>query len=119
MLSCSLKKVIWIATGSGVGPCIPHLLTQKVPSRLIWSTRNPEKTFGKELVDEIRGVQPNATLWNTTEQGKPDLVKLAYEAYHDFGAEAVICISNKSTTFEVVHELESRGIPAFGAIWDS
>ena len=36
-----------------------------------------------------------------------------------FGAEAVICISNKKLTWQVVHGLERRGIPAFGAIWDS
>ena len=47
------------------------------------------------------------------------MVRLAYAAYRDFGAEAVICISNKKLTWQVVHGLESRGIPAYGAIWDS
>lgn len=113
------RKVIWIATGSGIGPCLPHLLSQKVPSRLVWSTRNPEKTYGHELVNEIRSVQSDAVIWDTDLLGKPNLVELAYKAYKEFGAEAVICISNKKVTWEVVYELESRGIPAFGAIWDS
>ncbi|MDB0037906.1 hypothetical protein N9F08_00940 [bacterium] len=113
------KKVIWVATGSGIGPCLPHLLANEIPSQLIWATRNPEKTYGKALVDEIRAVQPNAIFWNTDAYGKPDMVKLTYKAYKEFGAEAVICISNKKLTWNVVKGMESRGIPAYGAIWDS
>lgn len=113
------KKVIWVATGSGIGPCLPHLFSQEVPAHLIWATRNPRKTYGNDLVDEILEVQPNATIWNTDSHGKPDMVKLAYKAYVDFDAEAVICISNKKLTWQVVYGMESRGIPAYGAIWDS
>ena len=113
------KKVIWVATGSGIGPCVPHILANTVPSRLVWSTRTPHQTFGDELTKEILAVQPDAILWDTKKDGKADLVKLAFQAYKEFGAEAIICISNKKTTWKVVYELESRGIPAFGAIWDS
>ncbi|MGP3970435.1 hypothetical protein [Streptomyces sp. 6N223] len=112
-------KVIYVATGSGIGPCLPHLLACQVPSRLVWATRDPRRTYGESLVEEIRAVQPDGLIWDTTEHGKPDLVSLAYAAYRDFGAEAVICISNKKTTWRVVHGLERRGIPAYGAIWDS
>jgi ketopantoate hydroxymethyltransferase len=54
-----------------------------------------------------------------SEHGKPDMVRLALAAYAETGAEAVICISNKKLTWQVVHGLERRGIPAYGAIWDS
>jgi hypothetical protein len=47
------------------------------------------------------------------------MVRLALAAYAETGAEAVICISNKKLTWQVVHGLERRGIPAYGAIWDS
>jgi hypothetical protein len=113
------KRVIWVATGSGIGPCLPHLLAGEVPSRLVWSTRDPLKTYGTALMDEIRAAQPDAVIWDTTRSGKPDLVRLAYAAYREFAAEAVICISNKKTTWEVVEQMEIRGIPAYGAIWDS
>jgi hypothetical protein len=113
------RKVVYIATGSGIGPCLPHLLAQEVPALLVWSTRAPRQTFGDELVDEILAVQPDARIWDTAEHGKPDMVRLAIEAHRDFGAEAVICISNKKLTWQVVHGLERRGIPAYGAIWDS
>ncbi len=113
------KRVIYVATGSGIGPCLPHLLAQEVPSHLVWSTRNARKTYDDELVDEILAVEPNALIWDTDTHGRPDLVKLTYEAYKRFGAEAVICIANKKLTWQVVYGLESRGIPAYGAIWDS
>ncbi|WP_207893775.1 hypothetical protein [Tenacibaculum sp. M341] len=113
------NKVIWVATGSGIGPCLPHLLLNETPSVLIWSTRSPEKTYGEDLVNEIKKVQPNAIIWNTDEKGKPDLVKLTYKVCKEFNAEAIICISNQSLTQKVVHNMEYLGIPAYGAIWDS
>ncbi|GAB2965799.1 ferredoxin reductase domain-containing protein [Saccharothrix stipae] len=112
-------RVVWVATGSGIGPCLPHLLSRETPSRLVWSTRTPRETYGDELVDEIEAVQPDALVWDTVRDGKPDLVELALRAHREFDAEAVICISNKKTTWHVVEELEARGVPAFGAIWDS
>ncbi|MEU4445898.1 hypothetical protein AB0K14_22700 [Actinosynnema sp. NPDC050801] len=112
-------RVVWVATGSGIGPCLPHLLSRETPSRLVWSTRTPRDTYGDELVDEIEAVQPDALVWDTVRDGKPDLVELALRAHREFDAEAVICISNKKTTWHVVEELEARGVPAFGAIWDS
>ena len=112
-------KVVWITTGSGIAPCLPHLLNDPTPAQLVWVTRHPERTYGTELVDQIFTAQPDAVLWNTDEDGKPDLAELAYKAYLESGAEAVICISNKAATLKMVSELQQRGIPAFGPIWDS
>jgi hypothetical protein len=112
-------RVVWVATGSGIGPVLPHLLAQQVPAQLVWPTRSPRATYGDALVDEILAVQPNAIIWDTTARGKPDMVRLADEAYSAFDAEAVICISNKKLTWQVVHGLKRRGIPAYGPIWDS
>jgi hypothetical protein len=106
-------------TDSGIGPCLGPLLANRVPSRLVWSTRNPRPTYGDALVDEVERTQPDAIVWDTTSRGQPDLVQLALDACADFDAEAVIVISNKRTTTRVVHQLERRGIPAFGPIWDS
>jgi hypothetical protein len=113
------KRVVYVATGSGIGPVMPHLLAKKVPIQLIWSTRNPRKTYGDKLVNKILEVCPDALIWDTEERGKPDLVKLAYGACRSFNAEAVICIANQKLTNEVVYGMESRGIPGYGAIWDS
>jgi hypothetical protein len=113
------KRVVWVATGSGIGPTLPHLLSQKVPAHLVWATRDPWATYGQDLVDEILAVQPRATIWDTNANGKPDMVKLAYQAVEAFDAEAVIVISNKKLTWQVVEGMERIGVPAYGAIWDS
>lgn len=47
------------------------------------------------------------------------MLELAYATYAASGAEAVVCIANRTVTWHVVHGLEQRGIPAFGPIWDS
>lgn len=113
------KRVVYVATGSGIGPCLPHLLAQQVPASLIWSTRHARNTYGEALVDEILTTVPDALIWDTQARGKPDLVQLAYQACQATGAEAVICIANQPLTQKVVYELEVMGIPAYGAIWDS
>lgn len=113
------RRVVYVATGSGIGPVLPHLLQDRVPSHLIWSTRDPRRTYGDALVDEILAARPGALIWDTTERSKPDLSALALQAVRDFDAEAVIVIANQSLTRRVVHDVESQGIPAFGAIWDS
>ena len=113
------KKVVYIATGSGIGPCLPHLLAKEVPASLVWSTRSPRKTYGDDLVDEILEAVPDALVWDTSSRGKPDLAQLAYDAVQASGAEAVICIANQPLTQKVVYEMEIKGIPAYGAIWDS
>ena len=112
-------KVVFVATGSGIAPVLGHLLTREPPSRLVWVTKDPRVTYGDGLVNELMEAQPDALIWNTDERGRPDLLRLAYAAYRNSEAEAVICVSNKKITWEVVHGLERRGIPAFGPVWDS
>lgn len=56
---------------------------------------------------------------DTRVHGKPDMVKLTYRLVKEFNAEAVAIISNQKLTQKVVYGMMSRGIPAFGAIWDS
>lgn len=113
------RKVVFVTTGSGIGPALGHLLDREASSRLVWVARSPRATYGDALVDEILAAQPDATIWNTEEQGKPDILRLAYGAYLASGADAVICISNRPVTWQVVQGLERRGIPAFGPIFDS
>lgn len=113
------KKVVYVGTGSGIGPILPHLLAGRVPNRLIWSTRSPRETYGDALVDEIINHTKDPLIWDTVTQGKPNLSALAMQAVRDSGAEAVIVIANQKLTRKVIYDMESQGIPAFGAIWDS
>jgi len=70
-------------------------------------------------VDEILGASPDAVIYDTRKHGKPDMVKLTLRLVKEFDAEAVCVISNQKLTQKLVYGMMSRGIPAFGAIWDS
>lgn len=113
------NRVVVIATGSGIGPQLGHIQNPSCETKLIWSTPNPEKTFGSSLLDSIYDKIPDAVIHDTKVLGRPDLVKMGYNLAKSSNAEAVIIIANEKITKKVVYGLETRGIPAYGAIWDS
>jgi predicted ferric reductase len=113
------NRVVWVATGSGIAPCLPQLLCTRTPARLVWVTRDPERTYGPELVQEILAAQPDTILYDTDAHGHPDLAWLAHRVYRETGAEAVICVSNRQTTLRLVAQLRQWGVAAIGPIWDS
>ncbi|KAH7394686.1 hypothetical protein BKA66DRAFT_598916 [Pyrenochaeta sp. MPI-SDFR-AT-0127] len=113
------KSVVLVATGSGIGPCLSVILARKVPCRILWTAPNPEQTFGQEIVDSVKSSDPDAVIWNTRTHGKPNTSLMAYQLWKESGAEAVCVISNKKFTTKIVYDLEARGIPAYGAIFDS
>lgn len=141
------EPVLIIATGSGIAPCM-SLFVQKPdhPVRIIWSTPDPEKTYGKAVIDTIYKADPNALIIDTKKTGRPDLVRIAYRVWEsskwegprEFAlgrtgslresggrrkplgqCEAAVIISNAKVTRKVVYGLESRGAHAYGAIFDS
>ncbi|CRK15267.1 hypothetical protein BN1723_010606, partial [Verticillium longisporum] len=113
------NRVVVIATGSGIGPVLGHIQNPSCATQLIWSTKQPEKTFGEGLLRTIKGKIPDAVIHDTKKLGRPDLVKMGYNLAKSFNAEAVIIIANEKITKKVVYGLETRGVPAYGAIWDS
>jgi predicted ferric reductase len=84
-------KIVVVATGSGIGPCLSLLFADVTPRRILWSTPHPETTYGPKVM--------NAVL-------KAD-------------SKAVFIISNPKVTRKVVYGMQTRGIPAYGAIFDS
>ncbi|PCH40033.1 hypothetical protein WOLCODRAFT_67844 [Wolfiporia cocos MD-104 SS10] len=113
------RRVVMVATGSGIGPIAPVVFAQRTEIQLLWTAPAVRKTFGDKLVDSLLEVAPNSVIYDTRQHGRPDLVKLTYRMVREFNAEAVVIISNQPLTQKVVYGMMSRGIPAFGAIWDS
>jgi hypothetical protein len=113
------RSVVLVATGSGIGPCLAVILAKKVPARILWTAPNPEQTFGKDIVNSVLDTDPHAVIHNTRTMGKPNMSLMAYQMWKESGAEAVCVISNKKFTMKIVYDMEARGIPAFGAIFDS
>lgn len=113
------NRVVVIATGSGIGPVLGHIGQPSCPTQLIWSTKDPETTFGKGIIGTIRRSIPDAVILDTKVSGRPDLVRMGFNMAKNFDAEAVIIIANEKITKKVVYGLQTRGMPAYGAIWDS
>lgn len=116
------KVFVVVTTGSGIGPCLSLLqgrpdLVGRV--RVLWSTPNPLQTYGQEIIDAVLRADPEAMIINTRSSGRPDMVALTYDLYKKAQAEAVVVISNPSLTRKVVYGMETRGVPAYGPIFDS
>jgi len=62
---------------------------------------------------------PDAVIIDTRESGRPDMVAITYNMFLEAEAEAVFCISNPKLTRKIVYAMETRGIPAYGPVWDS
>ena len=67
----------------------------------------------------VRKADPDAVVWNTSTQGRGTIVQSVWELVQESGAEAVFVISNPKVTDLVVFGMQSRGVPAYGAIFDS
>ncbi|MCJ1292564.1 hypothetical protein MMC34_004115 [Xylographa carneopallida] len=119
------RKVVIVTTGSGIGPCLSGLIYARkagapLQCRLLWSTRDAEPTYGTDVVEEVLRADPHAIILNTRPRSpRPDLVTLTYQLYVESGAEAVFIISNPKLTYKVKYGMESRGVPAYGPIFDS
>ncbi|KAI9758082.1 MAG: hypothetical protein M4579_003213 [Chaenotheca gracillima] len=113
------QRIVVVATGSGIGPCLSLMYADITPKRIFWSTANPEVTYGQGIMDTVRRSDRNAVIWDTRKQGRPDMVAVTHQLYVEFQAEAVFIISNPKVTRKVVYGLESRGIACYGAIFDS
>ncbi|KAI0683557.1 hypothetical protein C8Q76DRAFT_662386 [Earliella scabrosa] len=113
------RRVVLVGTGSGIAPLAPVVYAKKTEIQLLWTAPAVRKTFGDPLVDSLIEANPNALIYDTRVHGKPDMVKLTYRMVREFNAEAVVVISNEPLTRKIVYGMMSRGIPAFGAIWDS
>jgi hypothetical protein len=138
------SPVVIVATGAGIAPCLGlfHSAACKsgaVRVRVVWAARAPAKSFGEDVVKTVYEADPNAVIVDTDEEARrakargvksrPDLVGLTYRVWEEGRevvsgqgkkrAEAMVIISNQKVTEKVVYGLETRGVPAFGAIFDS
>lgn len=57
------RRLVFVATGSGIGPCAPCILEKRVPIRLLWTSPNVRKTFGDKLVDSLLAASPDAVIY--------------------------------------------------------
>lgn len=113
------ESIVLVATGSGIAPCLPVLMSQSTRISLFWSTRDPLKTYGPEIAAIIEKMGKSAVIHDTTTMGRPNTLPRVLQLYKETQSEAVIVISNPKLTMTLVQDLEDLNVPAFGPIWDS
>jgi hypothetical protein len=116
------RSVVVVTTGSGIGPCLSFLREPRrtrTACRVLWSTPSPLETYGADIYDSVLQADARAVVIDTRRSGRPDMVALTYSLFVEAQAEAVFVISNPGLTRKVVYAMETRGIPAFGPVWDS
>lgn len=114
------SRIIIVTTGSGIGPCLGFLGDENRPLiKVIWQTRSPEKTYGRDVLDLVHRMGPDPIIMDTTRDGRVDMLPVVRRQVKEFDAEAVFVISNPTMTQKIIYEFESQGIPAYGPIFDS
>ena len=111
-----------ICTGAAIGVFISLFSNKGLTNfSLIWVGNKFEETYGEQVVGMLRRGCPDnkLTLYDTSVQGRPNLVSLAANAFHEQKAEVVFCVSNLVGTQTIVKGCRQQGIPAFGPIWDA
>lgn len=57
------RRVVMVATGSGIGPIAPVVFAQRTQIQLLWTAPAVRKTFGNELVDKLLEASPHAVIY--------------------------------------------------------
>lgn len=114
------NRLVVVTTGSGIGPCLSFIGYKDMPPiRVVWQSRCPLQTYGPRTLELVKRMDPEPLIIDTSQNGRRDMLPEVLKIVKAFKAEAVIVISNPGFTEKIVYELESRGIPAYGPIFDS
>jgi len=54
------KKIVLITTKGGIGSYLPVIMERRVPGRILWSTKNPERTYSVEIVETVKRADQDA-----------------------------------------------------------
>ena len=110
------ERVLFVATGAGIGPVLPYLVDQSsIEYECLWIGRNHRDTIGDELVSRIMA-SGRVTLLDSA-SGRPDIGRCVGEIAEQF--DAVFIVSNAYVRDEVASVCEQLGVPWYGPTFDS
>lgn len=112
------SRVLVIATGAGIAPVLPHVEKNGHKLCILWIGNDHQKTYGDEVWSTL-AAHPRFKVYDTGLYGRPHVGELAIQTAREFGVQAVFCVSNKGVTKAIVNACLDKGIPAYGATWDS
>jgi NAD(P)H-flavin reductase len=114
------RKVLIVCTGSGIAPALPYI-KDPIPTthaHLLWIAKQHEHNYGDHIWNLVQKTHPRFTLHDTAINGRPG-AQLVEEHFWKTGSQAVFIVSNEKFTKEVTNALWRKGIPCFGALFDS
>ena len=110
------ERVLFVATGAGIGPVLPYLVDQSsVDYECLWIGRNHRETIGDELVSRI--LESGRVRLIDSETGRPDIGRCVAEIADRF--QAVFIVSNAHVRDEVARVCERLDVPWYGPTFDS
>jgi NAD(P)H-flavin reductase len=114
------RKVLIVCTGSGIAPALPYIkdALPTTHTHLLWIAKQHETNYGEYVWRLVQKKQPHVTLHDTALQGRPGTA-LVEAQYWQTQSRAVFVVSNETYTNEVINALWHKGIPCFGALFDS
>ncbi|OAK94025.1 hypothetical protein IQ06DRAFT_353818 [Phaeosphaeriaceae sp. SRC1lsM3a] len=120
------NSVLLVATGAGIGPMLslfssPAIARMKEEGktvRVMWCAYEPYAPHWADVLAVIQSVDPLPKIFDS-KQGRPDVAFEARYLAHVEELEAVMIVSNKKVTDEVVREVKGFGGAAYGAVFDS
>jgi hypothetical protein len=120
------NSLLLVATGAGIGPLLsllasPAIATMKTAAKVVkvmWCVYGADAAHWAFVQDAIRAVDPAPSIFDS-KLGRVDVVFEAAYAARVNGVEAVMVVSNKKVTDQVVRKVKGGGRAAYGAVFDS
>ena len=123
-MGCSPPALLSMSgiAGAGIGVALSSViqLASRVKTYLIWVAKEPETTYGPEVLRLVHSIAPDRRLIiDTASQARPDIPALVVERAGIERADSVYIVSNPELTQQIWRACGASGVKAFGPIWDS
>lgn len=120
------NSLLLVATGAGIGPMLSLLSSPAIARmraqgrvvRVMWCVYDPNAAHWEFVQQIIRAVDPAPRIFDSR-LGRPDIAFEARDLADKENIEAVMVVSNKKVTNQVVAEVKGHGGAAYGAVFDS
>ena len=116
------KKVLFVATGSGIAPVLSTVFARlEKESVIFWITTEPRKKLDSEQLQRLEAYKNNIIIFNAGRDAvQPGRVSaIVYGLHRKHQSEAVFVVSNQRLTEVLKMDLERCRVPVFGPIFDS
>jgi ferredoxin-NADP reductase len=114
------SRVVTLATGAGIAPCIPQIDNATSNIYLIWLAKDHQNTYGSEVWNAVSKLPSDQLVLHDTEKmGRPNAAEMIQKAVEKHQAEAVFIVSNDRYTKAIIQVCWRMGIRCYGATRDS